>query len=407
MRRRACGFGGSRAFAGARQHPAVGSPIPEQPGRGSRNPGLRPRGHRTWVTGRRVSNGILLGLGLALLPVSPAGLDLRRAYAGPPETWPAPWIDRGVSFVELGRRSLPAAADAAEHRRAELGARLFGDRRLDADGRLACTGCHDPAQGWTVRTPAAPGQRGRAGRRNPPGLRSAAAATAWGWDGRHRTLAAQVLAPLTDPGEMANPGLAPVLARIGADPGYAAAFAAAFPGAGLTAGTLADALVAYLAGLDAPTRFDRFASGDGAALSDREVAGLHLFRTRAGCANCHHGPLLSDGRFHNLRLSAFGEPAQDLGRHAVTGAAEDAGRFRTPGLRHLRETAPYGHAGLFETLAGVVNLYDRGGGEIWARNAAEAARPLHAPAARLSPHIRPLGLTDAEKASLVAFLETL
>lgn len=350
---------------------------------------------------------ILAALAGILVSASPTGIDLRRAYAGPPATWPAPWIDAGVDFVELGAVPPPPPLDDAARRRADLGARLFDDPRLAADGRLACAGCHAPAQGWTVRTPTARGQAGRPGRRNPPDLRAVAVLGAWGWDGGRPTLAAQVLAPLTDPDEMANPRLEPVLARLGADAGIAAAFDEAFPCAGLSAETLAAALVAHLGRLDAPTRFDRFATGDRTALSDREVAGLHLFRTRAGCAACHHGPLLRDGRFHNLRLSAFGEPGQDLGRFAVTGDPDDAGRFRTPSLRHIRETAPYGHAGLFPTLAGVVNLYDRGGGEVWARNAAEAARPLHAPAARLSPHIRPLGLTTEEKAALVAFLETL
>ena len=165
--------------------------------------------------------------------------------------------------------------------------------------------------------------------------------------------------------------------------------------------------MAYLATLDSETYFDRFARGDRAALTDMALAGLHLFRTRARCANCHFGPWLTDEGVHNLRLSFFGEPAQDLGRHAATQAAEDAGRFRTPSLRHVASSAPYMHDGLFPTLEGVVNFYDRGGGEVRARNAAEAARPLYREAARLSPHIRPLGLTAQEKAALAAFLRTL
>ena len=161
---------------------------------------------------------------------------------------------------------------------------------------------------------------------------------------------------------------------------------------------------AYLAGLETPTRLDRFAAGDAAALDDREIRGLHLFRTRAGCANCHHGPLLSDGRFHNLGLSGYGEPGADLGRHAVTGQPEDAGRFRTPSLRHVARTAPYMHSGHFPTLASVVAFYVRGGGEVWVRNAGEAADMLRRHAATLSPHVRPLDLTPAERADLVAFL---
>ncbi|WP_231711108.1 hypothetical protein [Xanthobacter dioxanivorans] len=98
--------------------------------------------------------------------------------------------------------------------------------------------------------------------------------------------------------------------------------------------------MAYLATLDSETRFDRFARGDRAALTDMALAGLHLFRARARCANCPFGPWLTDEGVHNLRLSFFGEPAQDLGRHAATQAAEDAGRFRTPSLRHVASSAP-------------------------------------------------------------------
>lgn len=82
-------------------------------------------------------------------------------------------------------------------------------------------------------------------------------------------------------------------------------------------------------------------------------------------------------------------------------------RFRTPSLRHVHETAPYMHSGLFRSLRGVVHLYDRGGGEVWARNALEASHLLYPFAARLSPRIRPLGLSQEEQAALVAFLEAL
>lgn len=329
------------------------------------------------------------------------GAQLRAAYGGPPSSWPRPDIDADVAFVEMAA-PLPPSSPGQQ---AALGARAFADPRLSEDGEVACGSCHDPAHGFSVPEPVGRGVSGVPGRRNPPSLQSVATRRKLDWDGRGTDLSARVLAPLSDPSEMGS-DLDAAVARL-ARTELAGAFRAVFGAEGLSARTLAAALIAYLDATDAPTRFDRFASGDPAALNDTELLGLHLFRTKARCANCHFGPTLSDGLFHNLRLSFFGEPAQDLGRFETTGDRDDVGRFRTPTLRHVGTSQPYMHNGLFPTLAGVVNFYDRGGGEVWARNAQEAARPLYRDAARLSPHIRPLGLTGAEKAALVAFLKTL
>ncbi|WP_454915242.1 cytochrome-c peroxidase [Xanthobacter sediminis] len=329
--------------------------------------------------------------------------SLRALYARSVAEWPAAAIDPGVAFVELG----PAPALSPEMApRAALGARLFRDPALSADGRVSCASCHAPEHGFSVATARAAGVGGIEGRRNPPALASVSMQAAFDWDGRFTDLAARALAPLTMPHEMGNDDMGDVLARVAAAPD-AADFRRLFPQEGVSARSLGAVLTAYLAALDTPSRFDRFAAGDGAALSDVEIEGLHLFRTKARCANCHFGPRLADGLFHNLRLSFFGEPAEDLGRFAVTGRPEDAGRFRTASLRHVSTSAPYMHNGLFPTLEGVVNLYDRGGGEVWARNGAEAARPLYPHAARAAAQLRPLGLTAQEKAALVAFLRCL
>ncbi|MFG1374655.1 cytochrome c peroxidase [Xanthobacter oligotrophicus] len=358
---------------------------------------------------RRLTRAAAIAAGLvALAGLLPAlaqdrGREsVRAAYAGPLQTWPAPWIDPGVAFVELA-----AAPPSPPHSpEAELGGRLFRDPLLSADGHIACASCHEPGHGFSVPEAVGRGIGGAPGRRNPPALFSVAASPRLDWDGGGGDLSARVLAPLTAADEMGNTGLALVMTRLSAS-AYAADFTHLFGAEGASPRTLAAVLAAYLETLDTPTRFDRFMAGDRAALSDTEVSGLHLFRTKARCANCHFGPRLTDEGFHNLRLSFFGEPAQDLGRFSVTGAADDAGRFRTASLRHVSESPPFMHNGLFPTLEGVVNLYDRGGGEVWARNAREAARPLYGEAARRSPHLRPLGLTAGEKAALVAFLKAL
>ncbi|MCX8999870.1 cytochrome-c peroxidase [Rhizobiaceae bacterium BDR2-2] len=361
------------------------------------------------MTRRAGHGGRALLLAACLSAFGPAQANapsLRDLYARPPQQWPAAWIDPGVDFAELGSPA-HSRQDRSEAARAELGERLFFDARLSVDGSVSCASCHRPDHGWSVPAPLSTGMAGSKGRRNPPGLHTVAARRHLDWDGRDIALAARSLEPLTAPGEMGNLDLAGVEARLATIDEYGQAARALYSTERLTAALAGDALAAFQSGLDRQTRFDRFVAGDAGQLDDREIRGLHLFRTKARCANCHFGPLLTDERFHNLKISFFGEKTEDLGRYLVTDRAEDAGAMRTPSLRHVAQTAPYMHNGLFPSLRNVINLYDRGGGEVRARNDAEADHPLFPHAARVSPLIKPLHLTEDEKSALEAFLKTL
>ena len=351
----------------------------------------------------------LAGLNTAA-PAAGAIPALVERYRQAPEHWPAPWIEAGVPFVELAAPPRPAPPSPRERQLAALGQRLFDDPLLSVNGTVACASCHRPDQGWSLASASGPGATGERGRRNPPDLRQAAAHRQWGWDGRASSLVAQALAPLTDPLEMANADLDTVLRRIATVPAHGADFRRHYGVATPTAEQLGEVLAAWVRSLGReapPSRFARFLAGDHQQLSAREIEGLHLFRTRARCANCHFGPWLSDGHFHNLRLSSYGEPAEDLGRYAATGLAADVGRFRTPSLHYLAQSAPFMHNGLFPHLEGVIRFYRRGGGEVWARNAREAADPLFPHAARRSPLLRALDLSEDEIGALAAFLRTL
>ena len=89
---------------------------------------------------------------------------------------------------------------------------------------------------------------------------------------------------------------------------------------------------------------------------------MDLFYGAANCSTCHAGPLLSDQKFHALALPAFGpgktrrfDPQpRDVGRMAESNLLEDAYRFRTPMLRNVALTAPYGHNGAYATLEAMV-----------------------------------------------------
>lgn len=348
--------------------------------------------------------GLILGIGTVTGfrpdPGDPA--DLRRIYSAPPADWPAAWRDRDAVQQDLAPARLPPRPEPAtpEAQSVALGERLFNDPRLSASGQVACQSCHNRQLGWGDGLQHSFGHGRAEGKRNALPLFASARRPLLFWDGRAASLREQVTGPLVAANEMANSDLAAIPGRLEGDDAYQQLFRGAFGSDAISLDRIASALAAFETQLDRPTPLDRFLQGDETALNQQELEGLHLFRTKARCINCHSGPELSDGGLHNIGLSYLGRPLEDLGRYDVTGAPEDAGKFLTPSLRHVARTAPYMHNGLFPTLEGVVNLYAGGGG----RSTSASDSPLYGPASTVSPHLRKLDLNARERAALVAFL---
>ena len=107
--------------------------------------------------------------------------------------------------------------------------------------------------------------------------------------------------------------------------------------------------------------FDRHLRGE-APLTGAAAEGMELFYGKAGCSTCHSGQFQTDHGFHAIAMPQIGPGKaarferhnRDTGRQRVTGDPGDAYRFRTPSLRNVTRTAPYGHSGAFATLEGVV-----------------------------------------------------
>ncbi|MCI0504572.1 MAG: c-type cytochrome [Gammaproteobacteria bacterium] len=161
--------------------------------------------------------------------------------------------------------------------------------------------------------------------------------------------------------------------------------------------------------------FDRYMKGNMLAMSESAVRGMDLFKGKAGCVACHNGPNFTDSGFHNTGLKRnkeFDKPEfqkilvfdarrmkidnpekvnDDPGRYLVTKDKADWKKFKTPTLRNLADTAPYMHDGRYETLDAVIEHYNRGGDKVENQDA----------------RIQPLGLTQAEKDDLKAFLHAL
>ncbi|GGE50600.1 hypothetical protein GCM10011413_16110 [Pedobacter psychrotolerans] len=151
------------------------------------------------------------------------------------------------------------------------------------------------------------------------------------------------------------------------------------------------------------TPFDRFLAKDKKALTDQQLMGLHLFRTKARCINCHNGPLFTDNEFHNDGLTYYGRKYEDLGLYNVTKKPEDVGKFKTPGLRNVMKTAPWFHNGLFPNIDGVMNMYNIGM-PVQRVKPEQVNDPLLPKNDKL---LKGLMLSNAEKDAVVSFLDAL
>lgn len=274
--------------------------------------------------------------------------------------------------------------------KAELGRALFFDTRLSSDGVISCSWCHSERASFADNhhTAFSTGVELLPTRRNVPTLVNVAFGTSFLLAGELSTLEEQAVGPLLARDEM-NMTAAGIEELLAADSAYVAAFRRAFGPGPITLANVAKALATYQRTLiSARAPYDLWQAGDSTALTAAQKRGFALFTGKGGCAACHVPPLFTDGGYYNIGLDAV---VADSGRAGVTGLAADAGKFKTPTLRNIRETYPYMHDGRFLELQDVLEHYDAGGADHPARD----------------PRIHSLGLTYAEKADLVAFLDAL
>lgn len=316
---------------------------------------------------------------LAALPFL---LGLSTTVVAQDDAEPALRAPRGLTAPVPGHDGFDPAVAA-------LGRALFADKDLSVDRQTACVSCHSPAHGFASVEALAAGSLGKRALRNAPTLYNRAWGRAFGWDGKAPTLEEQVIAPISNPNEMAL-SLADAVERLRASDVYAARFEVLF-GRPANAADLSVALASYVRTIvHGDSVVDDFRAADVAHLTTEERAGLWIYEGKGRCWKCHDGPNFSDERFHNTGIGVRdGQP--EPGRMAVTGDPADAGAFKTPTLRGLTETAPYMHDGSLASLEDVVAFYRHGGN----RNE------------RLDARVEPLALTDAEAGNLVAFLRAL
>ena len=109
--------------------------------------------------------------------------------------------------------------------------------------------------------------------------------------------------------------------------------------------------------------FDRYLRGDKDAMSQSARHGMQVFYlpNKGNCASCHSGPFQTSHGFASIAVPQIGggkgdglDGREDFGRERVSNNPADRYRFRVPSLRNVALTAPYGHAGVYDTLEAMV-----------------------------------------------------
>ncbi|MBK7857970.1 MAG: hypothetical protein IPJ65_04950 [Archangiaceae bacterium] len=303
----------------------------------------------------------------------------------------------------------PTNARADDLQAAQLGFAIFFDARFSNGQTVRCANCHEPERVFADGKPTAIGGLASVDR-NSPSIYTSAWQHWQTWDGKADSLWSQPLLAFENPKEMGYTRLE-IAHRIfgGFKADYEGLFGALpalddltrFPERGKpgdaafdamaaddqlqvnrVAANVGKALEAYMRkNAHGRGRFDAFVKGDASALTAPERDGLVTF-FKAGCAECHAGPQLTDDRFHALGVpAAEGKPVERARAEAlehlaaspfradgpfsddVTGmavpaaTAADEGAYHTPTLRNVSRTAPYGHNGTFATLDAAVDFH--------------------------------------------------
>jgi cytochrome c peroxidase len=335
----------------------------------------------------------------ALLPSRPSAKSTLKLPATP---YRYANVELPAHFTQPGRNDDNTPADnPLSDDGATLGRVLFYEKRLSANNTTSCGSCHVQAHAFTVPTPSSKGFHGAlTDRRAMPlvNLRYYQRARFF-WDERAGNLEEMVLLPIQSRIEMGQ-DLKQAVGTFARDAAYPGLFARAFGDREITEPRIGKALAQFVRSIVSyQSRYDEGRARAPSAGDDFDNFTLQENRGKAlfmrNCGTCH----MKDGNEHFFVPTAANnglrgnDPKADGGVGDVTLRAADLGSFKSPSLRNVEVTAPYGHDGRFATLDALIDHY--------------SDNPIFDPNLGYVIPVGPLKFTASETAALVAFLKTL
>jgi cytochrome c peroxidase len=258
-----------------------------------------------------------------------------------PEPGPHADVDMGAARIHEPIQPVPVS-HSFDAQKIALGKKLFHDRRLAGNRRLACADCHNLDIGGTDKLAFSLKGNGEATQFNTPTIFNVSLNTQYYWSGKFLTLEDQIDDALKEI-DTTWPAL---IRTINAIPDYVDRFNALYAD-GITAENIQDTIVHFEQSLLTPNSdFDRYLNGDHSALSGNALRGYRLFKSY-GCITCHQGKNVG-GNFL-LDVDKTGPPFGKLS--ATRDRLKNKLKYiRVPSLRNVAVTAPYFHDGSATTL---------------------------------------------------------
>lgn len=294
---------------------------------------------------------------------------------------------------------------------ATLGRVLFYDKKLSANGTIACASCHKQNKGFSDDATLSVGfDGGLTGRHSMTLINSRFYQRGrFFWDERAGSLEEQVLMPFQDPVEMGMT-LEQVVSTVQEQDYYPELFEKAFGSTEINGDKISKALSQFIRSIVSySSKYDEgraMSASPGASFPNftaEENLGKNLFfqtipNGGGACFGCHTTEAFVSANPGPQNNGIDALSTTDLGAGGVFSNPIFVGRFKTTSLRNIELTPPYMHDGRFETLEEVVEHYSSG----------IQAHPTLSPALtdENGNPVR-LNFTASEKAALVAFLKTL
>ena len=294
---------------------------------------------------------------------------------------------------------------------ATLGRVLFYDKVLSLNNSVACGSCHKQNYAFADNVAFSTGFEGKKTARNSMAVFNCKNSSRFFWDTRAATLEAQTTMPVQNHVEMGLENLDNLVLKLSKTSYYAPLFQSAFGTTTVTKERITMALAQFMRSITTHnSKFDQGRNNNFSNFSSAEKDGLALF-TNMRCAQCHNGENLN-GDGWDLANIGLDETYTDKGLMNISNYAGDDGRFKVASLRNIALTAPYMHDGRYNTLEEVVNHYNnmKSNPNLDVRLTDASWCDFCTPPAgsttfNHAPH--QFNMTDIQKKSLVAFLNTL